>query len=159
MLILLWILICGIDMIGVYGPWAQILCLPKSATSAIAIATPIVVSIAYLLGVTLKVSMKWRIMLVGFAILAMFLPVIYFHSLCHGIKTPGGLSGADFTRFKSEFGVPALHTDGSAGPYVTVARRDFRPGMVLRLREMSSKARSKAEPSAVEENPASPTGK
>ena len=115
--------------------------------SSIARFTPILVLITYLLAVILWKSNKWCRLIWVLVGLFVVYPIILLSLFSHGIKAPCPLSFDDFKLFKTEFGVPAVWK----GHTITVAKRDFRPEMETRLREMAEAANIKAKANRLRE--------
>lgn len=132
------LLVISSDLSAIAGSWA---CQLKLPGGNIAVFTPIIVLIIYILGVVLgKTNKHYRVI---WALIPLFVvyPAVIFNGFSRRIEAPKRFKSQDFKQFKSEYGVPMIMVNDR----IYVAKKDFQVDMVSRLREMSAAAPTKTE--------------
>ena len=75
-----------------------------------------------------------------FALMISIFPNLVFNKFSTRIKTENWLQTADIEIFEREFYTPTIHINSSStgGPWIVVPKRNFRPEMVVWIRELET---------------------
>lgn len=144
-LIVIVLIILSSDISAIAGAWARELKLPGGN---IAVFTPIIVLVIYILGIALGGINKRCRMIWALIPLFMVYPAMIFNGFSCRIETPKNVKSENFKQLKSEYGVPMIMVNNT----IYVAKKDFQIDMVVRLRDISAAAPTKTETQVVTPN-------